>query len=499
MKNFSTVLISSLFALSIPFTPTSAFAGDLKDYQRKHISFFQSQDKDVYSQLLVEGLKLSMGRFDYHLLGKSSENINLKDFLPLVKNYQKEHAGELASKHEKDNNKFGSIVVTWSDTEDLMNAAYVFSPKFSFSQASVGKPYKATDSQTKREYDAVAVSSTLNCDLEVYKLTSDEPNLYSTVKGTWTLKEIVPLSSDEIGNPKSNSKVDEILKAPANEYFKKDAIDSISTEVKDIKEKVPATEGLGQIVKTLKGLDDFLLMGSVASEDNTWKSAIGFGGIETPKSLGIKLDDGFKITEEKDGKNLDIGFVKVRAFNESTIDVQHIISGRTFELGDQVREYPKMGFNLTTKFGFDNFILSNNNYFNPNVTFESEYSLASKLGVSEVYGIGSVSVGTPVGIFMGSLYNGKVEAGVMKKWYISQLILNTSIKAGGMKAFTMGDNKLETPFIYGGTAELGASWQVNPDMIVGFDGGYRFYSDFASSSVMSSNGPLLNFYYTYNM
>lgn len=472
MKKAS-IILCSLFTLSLG---NIANAEELKEYSRKYVSFFLEEENAKYEKLISEGLDLTLSRFDFKFMGKKSDGIKIESFLGAIKDYQKKNAGKIIEEKGKKDLKFGDVVLSLSDTKTIADSAYVFSPKFTFSEITVSKPY--TKKENNQEITVVAVESKLICNLQIYKLTGDTPTLYSTVEGTWNLK-----------NEVSPSEGSSLSKVQANKYFSEIALSKIQDEVDSVKKKMLPISGLGELIKAIKKLDDFILMGQVSEGSDMFNTILDFGSQDTPKALGIKMDNSFKVFEDKDGKSVEIGFLKARQINDKNIFAQSIMSSRNFEMGDQVKEYPQMGLNVVGKLGLSNFTVGNESKMVPHAILKGEYNIAEWINLSETYATFTSGIGLPINSPLG-LWNAVAEIGIEKKLYLGQFVLSGNISGGGMKAFALGSNgnTVETELIYGGTALLGAGWQFNPDLLISLDAGYRLYPNIN----MSSNGLIFN-------
>jgi len=491
-KTFTTLALTTLVTL-IPFT-TNAYAAELQNYQRKYISFFEDQSTNL-DELVIKGLELSLPRFDYHSLNMG--NINFLSFLRSVKLYQKQHAGELASKNEKENVKFKDKVISLSQTNLIANSAYVFVPKLKFDDYSFSVSEKEDKDGSKKT--TLTASSSLACTLSIYKIV-DEPYLYSEVHGSWSLKEEFEYSGTKKSNEETiENKKKEIRKVSSTYYFHDKAVTELSDDIDGIKGGYAPSGGFGDLIQSIRNLDDFIIKAQI-EDSNYFESKISFGDTEDTKTLGIRLDNGYKVYEEKNGENVEIGYMKIRDMQDKFAFAQPIIADREFEMGDQIKEYPKQGISLGLKLGYHNYIheksLYNGNL--PTLALDFESNIAGAIGISELYGAFDFFGAFPP-ITAGYIPFGG-EIGLVKKWYMRQFIIVADIRAGGLMGVIPNfeeDKKTETTDLsLGFTGLLGLHYQISPDTIWGLDLGYKSY-EIGETTAMKSKGLVVNLFANY--
>lgn len=519
MRKLSKVILGSLIACSIltpcqfiiPALNLNAKAGELETYQRKYISFFQRDIMPV-NNVLQQVIQSSLPRFDYHLLGTVMD-MDIIEFMTLVKKYQNEHAAELASKNEKDNIKFKDKVIPFSETKIIMNSAYIFAPVWGFSKTEISGPEKIK--KDNEVYWAVKATSNLSLNMHIYKYNGDTPVDYAPIDEQWGLSKEIRVSISDSMEEKEKQKiiaetaeVQKALSTPPSAYFMDTAQDTVQTSN-------------AFLIKKIKQLSDFILKGSLVEVDMIKDIAsVGFGEKETAKTLGVQIDDGYKIVEYKtvEGteQKVEVGFSKVRELNDKNAVTQPLIVGRDYELSDQVIEYPKTGMSAALKLGFNSLtsnigttVAEKNEMFTPIAYLDLEYNLGRSMDISELYA--TIGLGTNINILFFNKYPiipTIVDIGIVKKFYIRQLCLDVGAKlsgVGGVMLYVAPDLKASTlvNIGYGGTVFAGASYLFNPDLLVGVDVGYKYVmgndkwevsetkTTLSGGPKIGSNGPII--------
>ncbi len=111
-------------------------------YRRRDVSFYQEQVAHPLTQILVKQFKSHLSRFDYHTLPASPE-FSLATYLQKARQYQREQAGRLAAQRRMitpDEQRFGTHVLSLSETRAVMDAAFVFAPRWKFSPMTLSEP-----------------------------------------------------------------------------------------------------------------------------------------------------------------------------------------------------------------------------------------------------------------------------------------------------------------------------------------------------------------------
>lgn len=507
----------------IPDTPADQ-ASTISFYQRKYVAFFQRQNTPL-NGIIAKWFVQDLPRFGYTLMNTSVET-PLEPFLSEVLKFQQNQAGSQAEATEQSDLRFGDKLVPWSETKRIMRANYVFAPYWSFAPIEVTGPFKV---QSKDEsYHEVRVSSKLSVDVPILKFTGKSWDKYGEVKQSWDLVRAYRVGGE------SKSYLAPYLplrqRDPAQEMMP-EALDTFAKEKAE-----PEKAKLHILVTDVKKYDDFILRGDVKKADMLLQNVqVGFGERETPKSLGINLDDGYKIWEAKQNGNQEtlreIGYVRVRNLEETLANTQPILVGRDFELGDIVKEYPKTGIFQAIRTGTTSLNLGGvgrfpmqSAWFIPQGMFEMEYSIGRLIGISEVYQVVGGGLNWPTnypGIEQVYVMSGFAETGWVKRFYLRQLVFSAGIRfgalIGALANYPGVTNAVPIQSSWGVTPTLGLHFQATPDLLFGADIGARIYPGWGlrageenswtyerngfKSSVnypqLSSIGPFISFFGTY--
>lgn len=504
MRRLSTrCLLAGILAFSLlptvgALAQTSGNDGQIQHYQRKYISFFYPQDYPL-NQALAQSFQRDFPRFDYHLAG-THLNMDFKSFIQQTRSYMEQVAGDIAAGREVPDPRFGDKVVSWSDTQDIANAAYVFVPIWKMDNIAIDGPYPVNSKQPldgEWKFDA---QTEVDLNMELWNLTGEIPRLYDRVNNSWDVSrddvyrvpvsELVAAAARYNEGRAASDRID--LKAGLSSSDRSALLTElrrvgyINRDLSQVENQDPirymmrtAVEsiGYGSVISSVRGMQEFLIRAEVSDPDmKKDRVSISLGEGETPDSLGIGLDSSYKILEYVDGDSpREVGYVKIRELGLDGLVSQPIIVGRDFELGDQVVEYPKGGFGVNLR-GGAHYLLS------PGVGPGSASGLAGGggldidgnigpwFGVSELYfGLGGFYGSDSVGVF---------EAYLQKKWFMRQLIIALALRGGG----ALGPNPAQE-MAWGATGLLGLHWQVTPDFAFGVDAGWRQYGPYS--------GPLL--------
>jgi hypothetical protein len=498
----------------VGFAPP-AQAADLEEYQRKYISFYQNRPVS-YDQYIVRGFQQELPRFDYQLLGTGGAS-NLLEFLNSVKTYQKENAGQLAANQEGDNIKIGDKVVSWSDTKRIMESAYVFSTDWIWSDLDLGNLRRKSKNSSTWVID---LKSNLKMELDIFKLSGSEPTLYKSLNTSWNISKTYELNNfDDILDLVKESTggavdADNVLVQPLIvEVIKKipfyaDLLEQDpETVLRTAAEARLSNNGSTGLVTEIKRLNDFILKNQIDKADMAQDQVhVNLTGNETVKTLGVGLDNGFKIIEYRmqNGQEepVEIGFAKVRKLENSHFELQPIIVGRDYETGDQMIEHPKSGLGVGFSFGTVpiGFAGQDQEQFVPQASLDIEYNLAEALDISELYFtfLGGIAMPqqaksqatVPSGLQVATGASAlpiDLEVGLMKRWYMRQLVFSLGLRGGLLAASLLGSELANTPTALGlgGTALAGLHYQATADMILGVNVGWRYFTD-AKFSVTTS-------------
>ncbi|PIQ28493.1 hypothetical protein COW36_13050 [bacterium (Candidatus Blackallbacteria) CG17_big_fil_post_rev_8_21_14_2_50_48_46] len=522
--------------------PAPTRAAELEEYQRKYISFYQLRPVP-YDKYVIQGFQKELPRFDYRLLGTGGRG-NLLEFLNLVKKYQLENAGQMAANQENDNVKIGDKVVSWSDTKRIMESAYVFATDWSWGEVDLGHLRRKSKNSNTWLID---LEADLQMKLDIYKLSGSQPELYSQQATSWKISKTYELSNfNEILRIVKEATGDAV--DPDNVLVQPLIVEVIKkipfyaqllnmnpeASLRAEAEKKLADDGSTGLTTEIKRLNDFILKNQIDSADMAQDQVtVKLSGTETVDTLGIGLDQGFKVIEYRmqNGQEVpvDVGFTKVRELANSQFRLQPIIVGRDYEAGDQMIEYPKtgagIGFSLgTVPLGFEG---QEQNMFVPQASLDIEYSLAQASGVSELYFtfLGGMAMPQQANLSQATVPTGRsvdagasvlpfdLEIGLMKRWYMRQLIFSLGLRGGALAGTLLGSGLDPTPTALGlgGTLLAGLHYQATADMILGLNLGWRYFSNaefsIAASSgsstspvaypAMNSNGPVIQAFLNY--
>ena len=515
---------------------------DIQEYQRQSISIYQPEDNPL-DAFLVTLFQRELPRFDYPVLNSNS-SLGLADFLNLAFTHQQEHAGELAAGNEIEDLRFEDKLVTWTDTQRLMNSAYVFAPRWDFSPLQIEGPDYSDQMGASGWY--IVLKSTLTMDLPLYKLGQTGPQKYASFQESWQILKLLRIEAIdqirarmrlELGlDPKPEdtqafmqalrqlqpfgslfqaleaqdpavymsavaSRVLEAELSPGDKIgeLSKQALslglqgsltlfnpDALS-KTGQLLEGVGALYKLQNLLAEIRKTPEFTLKGQV--EEHVLDSdqvLLSLAGQESVKSLGIKLDAGYQIVEYlqqgDEVKPVEIGFVKVRQFNDRQVITQPIIVSRTFEPGDQYLERPKTNFELKLRGGIGSLILDQNLGpldTAPEFSGELSYALASQLGWSETF----LSLNGTFGMIDRAVtgqapISAQVltgEMGLSKRFYFRQWIFSLGARLGLMSGLLDQGQVSLSQQTYGGTVLGGLYYQLTPDFILGLDLGWREY------------------------
>jgi hypothetical protein len=502
---------------SLPGLLPAARAAEIEEYQRKYISFYQPRSSS-YDTHLIRGFRQGMPRFDYHLLRVAGSRLPLLEFLRLVKQYQQQNAGQLAGKKETDTVKFGDKVVTWSDTRRVMDSAYVMATDWRWGESRLANLRRR---EKNSSHWLIDLQADLDLTLDIYKLAGAAPELYNTQTGHWTIGKTYELSNfgdvleivrDSTGgevdpdNPLIQGVIIEVLKQFPfyADLLKTDPALSLAAEA----ESALAEDSFSGLLTDIKRLNDFVLKSQIESADMRQDQVtVRLSGNESVNTLGIALDQGFKVIEYRlqDGREqpVEIGFTRVREFKDDFFRLQPIIVGRDYEPGDQMIEYPKTGgaFGLGLSLVPLGFAGQSQQDQVLQGVFDLEYSLAQTSGISELYlaltgGVAAPQQAdsfafVPSGLAVApgaTVIPFNVEVGLLKRWYMRQWILALGARVGFLGGSLLGSGFESPPLALGlgGTALLGLHYQATADMLLGFNLGWRYFDEAAFQTSFDS-------------
>ncbi|HEY9842545.1 MAG TPA: hypothetical protein V6D23_18930 [Candidatus Obscuribacterales bacterium] len=487
-------------AVALPTMTAPAWSqGDaqIQHYQRKYISFFYPQDFPL-NDALAKAFQTGFPRFDYHL-ASTSLHLDFATFLQQTRSYEQQVAGDIAAGRTVADPRFGDKVVSWSETQQISKSAYVFVPVWDMDAVRIDGPYPTkSDKPLEAAWTMHAVNNT-SLNMQLWSLAG-EPQRVKDIDSSWTvtkdnayilqLDQIIAAASRYNEGKSEDDKIDlqkslseEQRKGLLAELRKNNTVNSalsriegqdpyqymMADAVKDV--------GYSGVIGTVQRMPEFLIRAELDEPDMAHdRVTITLGEGETPQSLGISLDSGYKIVEYVKGSNQtkEVGYVKVRELGDKDLISQPIIVGRDFELGDQVVEYPKsgVGINLRGGVSMDPAFKGLNG---GGGALDLDFNIGPALGVSELYFSlsggyylgGTPKVSSPTAASVGL---GLVELGLQKKWFWRQLIFALGLRGGA--SFGENDNTGG-----GATALAGLHWQATPDFGLGFDAGWRQYTN----------------------
>ncbi|MGV3526169.1 MAG: hypothetical protein ACO1RX_18260 [Candidatus Sericytochromatia bacterium] len=470
-------------------SPIAAQEATLQRYERQYISFFHPQDYPL-NTALAEAFARDFPRFSYHV-SETSLQMDLLKFLREARAYQAQRAGDLAAGRESTDPRFDDKVVSWSDTEQIARAAWVFVPRWSFSEVTITGP-TPSDSQNLEQEWLLAAESDVALEMGLYSLQEDTPRLYETLDNSWTVtrdkvfrvsasevREAIARANAQISDADDKIKFEDGLSSSQREtvlgYLRQQrhidqALRQVEAQDPTVYMMRQAREsiGYGGVIADVRRLEAFLIRAEISEPDmQRDRVGISLGGGENADSLGIGLDEGYKVLEYvAGGAPREIGYVKIREQQGDRLISQPIIVGRDFELGDQVVEYPKAGIGFNLRGGAHYFLnapLQQPSFLTGGGGLDLDFNIGPAFGGSETYLL-----------FSGSVYNGYglLEMGLQKKWYWRQAIFALGLRGG---ASVVGED------VWGGgvTGLAGFHWQFTPDFAIGLDTGWRQYLHFS--------------------
>lgn len=503
------VLISLFFACSYRLSAQAQSGTELQHYERKYISFFYPQNYPL-NQALAKAFQNDFPRFDYHL-ASTSMNMSFEEFLRLTYMVQNDLAGQLTANKEISDERFGDKVITWSETQRIAQAAYVFVPRWTFSEISLDGPYSINTKKPGEDWVIHAVTE-VALQMPIISLKASNPQEYDSVKDVWTVrrKNVLRIrGSDVIAAAKKASNEKEpidLSKSLSSQdrvkiFRELRKISSIGLSMRRIEAQnatlymmsaAKDSMGYSHVIATVRRLSEFLIRAEVSDPNMALEQVkISLGEGETIASLGIKKDASYKIMEylasQTTNQDHEVGWVKIRGLSEHEMISQPIIVQRDYEIGDQVVEYPKSGLGINLRGGgaFSNFMEPTGG----GGALDLDYNIGPALNVSEFYltFTGGYYAGRQSTAAESPGYGGVLmELGLQKKWFMRQLIFALGLRGGALFAEDQSRD-----FDAGITGLAGIHWQVSPDFAYGLDAGWRQYAQFG--------GPVLEGFFRFEL
>ncbi len=370
-------------------------------YTRKHISFYLEEPTYPLNQVLIDKFRNQMPRFDYHLIS-TQMGANLPEFLAHVQRHQREKAGELAASDrktfgspEQGQLKVGEKVVTWSETQDIAKAAFVFGSHWHFSpvyltgprlisveenekgefkhpelpadaytQIRVVKKKKYNKKLKKDEevdvrellYWQVGAGTDLALKMGIFELAKEPAQLYFNWNDSWYIgNQYVVTNQDMAAAKKLAPKPQEfdpekakdqayllkirrfqaMLTVEPSERYMDQAVNQLTWE----------SGWFSSLSTQLKQKEAFILKSEVTEVYSAQDRArASFGEKESARFLGVKTRDWLEQVEwtEQDGvmSKKNLGFIRIRGFYQDDMLVQPVFVPRNLELGDSLQETP---------------------------------------------------------------------------------------------------------------------------------------------------------------
>jgi hypothetical protein len=368
-------------------------------YSRKYISFYLEEPDFSLNQVLINKFRGQMPRFDYHLI-QSQIGGELLPFLSQVQRHQREKAGELAASNRKDFSqpeqgelKLGEKVVTWSETQQIAKAAFVFGSHWAFSPVYLKGPTmhiieenekgefkhptlpgdaytrirtvkkKKYNKKTKKDeetdvreflYWEVGAGTDLSFGLKIFRLVS-EPEQYMKWSDSWYIGNNYVVTKADMSaarkhapkprefDPEKSHDQAYLLKTPRFQAMLE--VEPATTYMDQAVGHISAHNGwFDSLCGHLKKDEAFKLKSEVVElykpQDRAQAS---FGSRESADSLGVRTHDWLEQIEwvEQGGvlQKKSLGLVRIRGFYQDDMLVQPIFVPRDLELGDQLNEY----------------------------------------------------------------------------------------------------------------------------------------------------------------
>jgi len=388
---------------------------ETEHYTRKHISFFLEEPDFPLNQVVVDKFRAQMIRFDYHLIS-SQVGGDLLRFLSQVQRHQREKAGELAASNRKQFSspeqgelRLGEKVVTWSETQQIAQAAFVFGTHWDFSPVYLKGPTmhviqenekgefkhpdlpadaytrirtvkkKKYNQKTKKEEDIevreflyweVGAGTDLSFLLRIFRLAT-EPEQYLQWSNGWYIGNNYVVTREDMAAARKLApkprQFDPELSSDQNYLLK-------IRRFQAMLEVVPADRYMDQAVRELRFSNAwFGALSSVLKQDEAFKlksevvelfkpqdrAQASFGEKESAASLGVKTRDWLEQVEwvEEQGyrSKKSLGLVRIRGFYQDDFLVQPMFLARDLELGDRLDEYPSKNWQINFAGGYYSF------------------------------------------------------------------------------------------------------------------------------------------------
>lgn len=226
------------------------------------------------------------------------------------------------------------------------------------------------------------------------------------------------------------------------------------------------------------------------------------------KKEGIKIDDGFDLIELQEGLGGEIvqkkiGFSRVvkvadNRTNPRNFSKAQIIIGNGIEAGIYVSERPRLPIDLTVKLTNNPFTVESDEMTGYSIHAELLYNLGRNVDIPQVWVGAGIFLGTGDAEnlqVMKARFDGKPDVGIlgfngilMKKFYYKRFagIGRTELIFEKI-TFSKGENELSHSQLGLGIG-IGIEYVATPDLNLGFNLGYRFFSESEEWSTGSLQG-----------
>ncbi|MBF2053900.1 MAG: hypothetical protein IGS03_10620 [Candidatus Sericytochromatia bacterium] len=130
----------------------------------------------------MQAFARELPRFGYHSLDLPA-GTTLDDFVAQVAAHQQAHAGELAAAREVPSLRFGDKLVSWGETQRIMNAAFVMVRQWQFGELEL-KNLRNDDGKW-----LVDLSAPLTLGLSIQQIREGAAQPYASAYEQWTISK----------------------------------------------------------------------------------------------------------------------------------------------------------------------------------------------------------------------------------------------------------------------------------------------------------------------
>jgi hypothetical protein len=479
---------SALLALGIALVAPAAYAQEsvpsrlqVTD-QKSAITILQPAPHPLYD--LFTDKFVELGRFDYFPLSyrNDTKQESIADLSTKFQKYLNDNAAALAAKGKKPDLDFGGVVLTGEKLDKLLSSAYIMAPNWRFSPISLSDPKSVTDADGM-ETITVEAKSTLTLENEVVNVQTGK--VIGKQSQIWPVSRKIELkahSNESAAKRKVKQQIfDAEIKAatgadPMN-YFKKNEL-AASTEII-----------MASVLSDVRKLDAFVLRSKLVEDNGSLKMLLG-------SNMGVTHDSTYNVYRNENGQMVNVGFLKVRDIQDGDSSIQGI-RNLGYEPDDQLIEHPRTGFDSGLKLGMTTFDPKGGSALAPALMLTAERNLAQQFknsALSETYLTTDLNFMLPMQEDMSKLLVGAQGlVGVKKRFYLNQVVLSAGLKGGvtasnGTVAQTRNvSNNAGSPISddsnidvigagFGAGPAVGLEYQFNPDLKIGLDLGFLFFT-----------------------